>query len=106
MNQASGTVTISSSYTPWGDTLEYQGQGNFAFGYFGGLMDAATGLLYVGNGQYYDPSTGRFLTRHAKPDNTNPHVPWNPSRIYINFDVGGIGDEPTCRRSNFETIEK
>jgi hypothetical protein len=42
-------------------------------------MDAATGLLYVGNGQYYDPSTGRFLTRHAKPDNTNPYVPWNPS---------------------------
>jgi hypothetical protein len=27
----------------------------------------------------YDPSTGRFLTRHAKPDNTNPYVPWNPS---------------------------
>ena len=31
-------------------------------------MDAATGLLYVGNGQYYDPATGRFLThgREAK----------------------------------------
>ena len=41
-------------------------------------MDAATGLLYVGGGQYYDPETGRFLTRDAKPNNSNPYVPWNP----------------------------
>jgi hypothetical protein len=79
VNDESGAVTLSSSYAPRGDALEYHGTGNFTFGYFGGLMDAATGLLYVGNGQYYDPSTGRFLTRHAKPDNTNPYVPWNPS---------------------------
>jgi len=50
-------------------------------------MDAATGLLYVGNGQYYDPATGRFLTRDAKPDNTNPYVPWNP----IGAIVGPLG---------------
>jgi hypothetical protein len=41
-------------------------------------MDAATGLLYVGNGQYYDPETGRFLTRDAKPNQTNPYTPWDP----------------------------
>ena len=28
-------------------------------------MDVATGLLYVGNGQYYDPATGRLLTRNT-----------------------------------------
>lgn len=39
-------------------------------------MDAATGLLYMGNGQYYDPATGRFLTREARSDNTNPYIPW------------------------------
>jgi hypothetical protein len=32
----------------------------------------------VGNGQYYDPATGRFLTRNVNPDSTNPYVPWNP----------------------------
>ena len=42
-------------------------------------MDAATGLLYVGNGQYYDPETGRFLTRDAKPNSSNPYVPWDPT---------------------------
>ena len=73
-----GAITLSGRYTPWGDTLEYTGVGNFTFGYFGGVMDAATGLLYVGNGQYYDPATGRFLTRDVNPNSTNPYVPWNP----------------------------
>ena len=50
-------------------------------------MDAATGLLYVGNGQYYDPATGRFLTRGVNPDSTNPYTPWNP----IGAVVGPLG---------------
>jgi YD repeat-containing protein len=74
----SGEVTFASRYTPWGDGLETYGTGNFEFGYFGGLMDEANGLLYVGNGQYYDPATGRFLTRDAK-SNTNPYVPFDPT---------------------------
>lgn len=52
---------------------------------FGGVVDAATGLLYVGNGQYYDPETGRFLNRNAKPEQNNPYIPWggNPSSALI-----------------------
>jgi RHS repeat-associated protein len=82
---AEGAVTFSASYTPWGDTLETHGVGNFSFGYLGGLMDTSTGLLYMGNGQYYDPSTGRFLNRNAKPDQINPYVPWggNPSAAFM-----------------------
>ncbi len=68
LTDASGEVTLAVRYDPWGDTLETRwvepvetyGAGNFQFGYpsielragFGGLMDAATGLLYIGNGQY------------------------------------------------------
>lgn len=48
--------------------------GSLAWGYFGGLADAATGLIYMGDEQYYDPSTGRFLTR--QPVRLNPYVPW------------------------------
>jgi RHS repeat-associated protein len=73
---AAGEVTLTSSYTPWGDTLSVNGTGSFTQGYLGGVMDAVTGLLYVGNGQYYDPETGRFLNRNAKPEQTNPYVPW------------------------------
>lgn len=42
-------------------------------------MDAATGLIYVGNGQYYDPATGRFLTRAARPNQNNPYTPIDPT---------------------------
>jgi len=79
-----GEITLAASYTPSpyrvlreGDALSVSGEGNFAYGYFGGVMDTATGLLYVGNGQYYDPSTGRFLNRSVNPDSANPYVPWS-----------------------------
>jgi hypothetical protein len=90
LSDSSGAITLTSRYTPWGDTLETYGTGNFSFGYLGGVLDATTGLLYVGNGQYYtctalrsvqcrcDPSTGRFLTRNVNPNSANPYVPWNP----------------------------
>jgi RHS repeat-associated protein len=81
MTDQAGTVTLTGSYTPWGDVLDYTGEGNFTWGYFGGMMDASTGLLYVGNGQYYDPATGRFLTREAQPGSTNPYVPWGGDTI-------------------------
>ena len=95
-----GDITLSARYTPWGDSLELHGTGQkFSFGYFGGVLDATTGLLYVGNGQYYtctalrsvqcrcDPATGRFLTRGVNPNSTNPYVPWNP----IGAIVGPLG---------------
>ncbi len=65
--------------------MEANGTGNITFGYLGGLMDTATGLLYVGNGQYYDPATGRFLNRNANPNSTNPYVPWGgePSAAFM-----------------------
>ena len=46
-------------------------------------MDEATGLMYIGNGQYYDPATGRFLTRDANPTSPNPYVPGNPLGLLI-----------------------
>jgi YD repeat-containing protein len=70
-----GQVTLTRRFSPWGELLEQDGGGDFAWGYFGGLLDAATGLIYVGGGQYYDPVTGRFLTRQG-PGRDNPYVPW------------------------------
>ncbi|MBK7317720.1 DNRLRE domain-containing protein [Candidatus Villigracilis affinis] len=73
-----GDVTMSVRYNPWGKPLETSGTGNFDASYIGTLIDATTGLIYIGNGQYYDPETGRFLTRGVNPNRTNPYVPWNP----------------------------
>jgi RHS repeat-associated protein len=71
---AQAEIMLSRRMTPWGKTLAQNGEGNVAWGYFGGLADAASGLIYMGNGQYYDPATGRFLTR--QPGRLNPYVPW------------------------------
>ena len=80
LTDAAGGVTLANRYDPWGEmrhcVRQQAGQGNFTWGYFGGLMDAATGLIYVGDGQYYDPQTGRFLTRGAQQGKANPYVPW------------------------------
>jgi len=74
------------------DTLETHGTGSFTQGYFGGItlapparagVDAATGLIYVGNGQYYDPATGRFLTRDARPEQNNPYTPIDPTSALL-----------------------
>jgi RHS repeat-associated protein len=77
-----GEITLAASYTPWGDTLSVTGTGAFTYGYFGGIMDTTTGLLYVGNGQYYDPATGRFINRNVNPESANPYVPvgWGANR--------------------------
>jgi hypothetical protein len=53
-----GQVTGARSFTPWGELLGQSGAGEVSFGYLGGLLDAATGLIYVGNGQYYDRPPG------------------------------------------------
>ncbi len=75
LTNPAGAVTLARRYTPWGEVLEQAGDGDFTWGYFGGLLDAATGLIYVGSGQYYDPATGRFLSRFANPGATNPYLP-------------------------------
>lgn len=76
LTEEEGLVILTRSYTPWGEVLEQAGSGELAFGYLGGVLDAATGLIYVGNGQYYDPATGRFLSRGTNSGAPNPYVPW------------------------------
>ena len=85
---------MSVAYTPWspplcsedasqGDVLEYYGSGGIDFGYLGGMYDDTTGLIYLGGGQYYDPVTGRMLTRGA--GQSNPYKPgaFDPAGVMV-----------------------
>ena len=77
MTDTDGKVTLYAGYTPWGDTLETYGAGDFTYGYLGGLMDTITGLIYLGNGQYYDPQTGRLLNSNTQTtEQTTSNLPW------------------------------
>lgn len=42
---ASGDVTLLRLFDPFGEILTQEGEGDFAWGYFGGLLDATTGLV-------------------------------------------------------------
>ncbi len=75
LTSPTGEITMAVRYNPWGKPIETNGIGNFDASYIGTLIDATTGLIYIGNGQYYDPETGRFLTRGVNPNSTNPYVP-------------------------------
>lgn len=78
LTDMNGSITLSARYNPWGSPIETDGIGNLNASFIGNLLDMNTGLIYVGNGQYYDPATGRFLTRGVQPNSANPYVPWNP----------------------------
>jgi RHS repeat-associated protein len=69
----SGATLLTRSYTPWGEVLSQTGNAGALRGYMGGLWDPTTGLIYAGSGQYYDPATGRFLTRQNQSG--NPYLP-------------------------------
>ena len=91
LTDMNGAITLSARYSPWGSPIETDGVGNFNASYIGNLLDMNTGLIYVGNGQYYDPTTGRFLTRGVQPNSANPYMPWNPiGAIFAPFSLLAI----------------
>jgi YD repeat-containing protein len=90
LTDATGAVTLQRRYSPWGEILDQEGTGDFAWGYLGGLMDAASGLIYVGARQYFDPATElvpvELRGRHAdaRPTPTQRNKPGRLSRTYGN----------------------
>ena len=59
----SAEIVLSREYTPYGETLASLGSFSTDFGYTGELTDG-TGLINL-RARYYDPSTGRFLTKDS-----------------------------------------
>ncbi len=68
----SGSVVQTTKYDPWGNVRQRTGTSANRRAFTGHYEDAETGLLYMG-ARYYDPSTGRFLSRDsAAPSETDP----------------------------------
>lgn len=49
-----GEVTLAKSYKPFGETLESAGDGENAFAYSGGAVEAMTGYVYL-RARFMDP---------------------------------------------------
>ena len=69
LTDGSGAVSLTKSYSPFGDALSSEGQGASSYGFTGEWRDsyitdrlAGQGLIYL-RSRYYAPWDGRFITR-------------------------------------------
>ena len=62
LTDASADATLLQSYDPFGNLIQQSGPGSSGFGYTGEQEDANTGLVFL-RARYYDPSTGRFISK-------------------------------------------
>ena len=59
-----GTVTLTQSYSPYGETVSSTGGGTSAYQFTGEMRDSYIKLIYL-RSRYYAPETGRFLTKDS-----------------------------------------
>ena len=67
-----GEVQRAQSYDPFGNLLSASGSAGSAYGYTGEQEDASTGLVFL-RARYYQPETGRFVSKDPWPGNM-----WHP----------------------------
>ena len=66
LTDEAGSVRQARGYSPFGAPTFAAGQSAGSFGFAGEQYDAASGLIFL-RARYYDPTTGRFLTRDTYP---------------------------------------
>ena len=72
---AGGNVTLSRSYTPFGEVLSSAGGGASVYGYTGEATDN-TGMIYL-RARYYAPGQGRFMSRDTWAGDENMPMSYN-----------------------------
>ena len=69
---AAGEVTLTQSFSPYGEQLSQTGAGASSFGFTGEWADSSVKLLFL-RSRYYSDDMGRFLTRDTwQGDYTQP----------------------------------
>ncbi len=85
MTDAEGEVTLTQSYTPYGEVLESQGTTTTAYAFTGEDCDALTGLVYM-RARYYQPGDGRFVSKDTWAGNPSDPLSLN-NWIYVKNNV-------------------
>jgi len=62
LTNASGAITYSRAYDPYGVVTSTTGSSSTTYGYMGEVYGDSTQLTYL-RSRYYSSSTGRFLTQ-------------------------------------------
>jgi RHS repeat-associated protein len=66
LTDGDGDVTLAQGYTPFGVLLWSEGSGASAYGFTGEQEDPSAGLVFL-RARYYDPATGRFISKDPFP---------------------------------------
>ncbi len=73
ITDATGTVTASYEYEPFGVTVKMTGTDQDNLGFAGKRLDEGSGLSYFG-ARYYDAEIGRFISKDPAQDGRNWYV--------------------------------
>ena len=73
LTDASGTVTKSYDYDPYGVEMDADENDPNPYRYCGEYFDNESGCAYL-RARYYDPSIGRFISVDAAMDRQVVHV--------------------------------
>ena len=83
ITDATGAVTASYEYEPFGVTIKTTGSDQDNLGFAGKRLDTGSGLSYFG-ARYYDSEMGRFISKDPAQDGRNWYVYcYNNPLIYI-----------------------
>jgi RHS repeat-associated protein len=82
---ASGEITRTQSFEPFGAPLSSSGAATSEFG-FAGEQDDITGLVFL-RARYYDPGTGRFITKDPFPGYSSLPSTLHPYSYLLNNPV-------------------
>jgi RHS repeat-associated protein len=87
-----GGVTLAQGYTPFGVFLWSEGSGASGYGFTGEQEDPSAGLVFL-RARYYDPATGRFISKDPFPGKMARPASFNPYLYAYNNPLGYI--DPT-----------
>jgi RHS repeat-associated protein len=103
LTNASGTVTDTYDYDAWGNTVNHTGATPNSYLYRGEQYDSDLGLYYL-RARYYNPTTGRFMSRD--PENGRPISPKTLHKyLYVGSDPVN-GRDPSGRAELLEYAER
>jgi RHS repeat-associated protein len=73
---ASGNISLSQSFDPYGQLVSKNGTGSSVFGFTGEQMDSSLELVYL-RSRYYSDDTGRFITKDNWRGNSSKPTSYN-----------------------------
>jgi RHS repeat-associated protein len=75
LTDSSGNVVLTKEYEPYGEVVNSTGTTSTAYGFTGEWTDN-TGIVYL-RARYYDPATGRFMTKDSWVGDMNQPMSYN-----------------------------